>query len=63
MRGLHRATFRASLKLLRREGMVRTAHAGPRIRLFAFGNTHDRYLDTVRFIRRFAIYEDPLAYD
>ena len=44
VRRLHRATLGAGLQLLGRKGVVRTAHAGPRIRLFAFRDTHDPHL-------------------
>jgi hypothetical protein len=53
VRWLHRATLGAGLKLLCRKSVVRTAHAGPRIRLFAFGNTHDRCLSNKALIGNF----------
>jgi hypothetical protein len=40
VRGLLSATFWARLELLRLEGVVRTSHAGARIRLFALGYGH-----------------------
>jgi hypothetical protein len=40
VRRLHRAALGAGLKLLRFKAVVRTPHAGSRVRLFAFGNTH-----------------------
>ena len=40
VRWLHRAAFRAGLKLLRCKSMMRTPHASARVRLFAFRNAH-----------------------
>ena len=40
VRGLLRAAFRASLKLLGLQGVVGAAHAGSGIRLFALGDGH-----------------------
>jgi hypothetical protein len=49
VRWLHRAALRAGLKLLGRQAVVRPPHAGSRIRLFTFGNTHRNTCQKERF--------------
>jgi hypothetical protein len=53
VRRLHRATLRAGLKLLRRQSVVRSPHAGPRVRLFTLRNTHDPHLSKKSFANEF----------
>jgi hypothetical protein len=60
VRRLLRAALRAGLKLLRLKSIVRTTHAGARIRLLTFGYTHGRYLPNTR---NSLVLLDPSAYD
>src|SRR6185312_3590449 len=55
VRRLRRAALRAGLQLLGFKSIVRPTHPGPRIRLFAFRNTHDNTCQKSIYDRYFGL--------